>query len=158
MRCTSGFVRDADLLIHDAQYLEEEYPEKVGWGHSTVEYAVDVAVAGDVARLALFHHDPTRTDDAVDDLVVRARARADGVGFTGAVFAAAEGMTVDAALRAPTRRCARPIETATRTPALAGLERAVAIAVTDPERGSRAARGRARPRGSMRSRVGASTR
>ena len=125
-----GFVRDADLLIHDAQYLEEEYPAKVGWGHSTVEYAVDVAVAADVRRLALFHHDPTRTDDAVDALVERARVRADAVGFTGAVFAATEGMTVSLRSSAPAL-AARPIETAIRTPALADLPRAVAIAVTD---------------------------
>ncbi len=127
-----GFVRDADLLIHDAQYLEEEYPAKVGWGHSTVEYAVDVAVAGDVARLALFHHDPTRTDDDVDELVDLARDRARTLGFGGEVFAAAEGLTVtlrsdDGARRAPA------IETATRAPALAELNRTVAIAVADPD-------------------------
>jgi imidazoleglycerol phosphate synthase cyclase subunit len=89
-----AFLRDADLVIHDAQYLAEEYPAKVGWGHSTVEYAVDAACAADAQRLALFHHDPTRTDDAVDALVARARARARGIGFTGEVFAAAEGTTV----------------------------------------------------------------
>jgi len=127
-----GFVHDADLLIHDSQYLEEEYPEKVGWGHSTVEYAVDVGVAGGVGRLALFHHDPTRTDDDVDALVVRARDRAAIAGFVGEVFAAAEGMTVD--LRSDTATRSRPpVETATRAPALAELNRAVALWVADPE-------------------------
>ncbi len=127
-----GFVRDADLLVHDAQYLEEEYPAKVGWGHSTVEYAVDVAVAADVARLALYHHDPTRTDDAVDALVERARARARAVGFPGEVFAAAEGTTI--ALRSDVRSAPRaPVETATRPPALEALNRSVAIAVADPD-------------------------
>lgn len=125
-----GFARGADLLVHDAQYVEEEYPAKVGWGHSTIEYAVDVAVAADVARLALFHHDPTRTDDAVDDLVERARARATTVGFPGEVFAAAEGMTIglrsDDDARAP-----QIIETATWAPALGEIDRSVAIAVID---------------------------
>ena len=127
-----GFVRDADLLIHDSQYLEEEYPAKVGWGHSTVEYAVDIAVAGSVERLALFHHDPTRTDDAVDALVARGRTRAADVGFPGEVFGAAEGVTI--ALRSDRRSAERvPVETAMRNPALEELNRAVVIAVTDPD-------------------------
>ena len=81
-----AFLRDADLLIHDAQYVAEEYPDKVGWGHSTVEYAVDVARAAAVRRLALFHHDPTRTDEQVDALVLRALDRARATGFGGEVF------------------------------------------------------------------------
>jgi phosphoribosyl 1,2-cyclic phosphodiesterase len=127
-----GFVRDADLLIHDAQYVEEEYPARIGWGHSTVEYALDVAAAGCVARLALFHHDPTRTDDAVDALVDRARARAVGLHFAGEVFAASEGATVT--LRSADRADQRaPLETAMRAPALAELNRALALGVADPE-------------------------
>jgi phosphoribosyl 1,2-cyclic phosphodiesterase len=128
-----GFVRDADLLIHDAQYVEEEYPEKIGWGHSTVEYAVDVAVAGAVERLALFHHDPTRTDDAIDELVARARARAVGADYPGDIFAAAEGTTITLRSDDTGGRGPSPVETATRTPALAELNRAVAIAVDDPD-------------------------
>ena len=42
------FIRDADLVIHDAQYTAAEYPAKIGWGHSTIEYAVDMAVAANV--------------------------------------------------------------------------------------------------------------
>jgi phosphoribosyl 1,2-cyclic phosphodiesterase len=127
-----GFVRDADLLIHDAQYLEEEYPEKVGWGHSTIEYAVDVAVTASVERLALYHHDPTRTDDQVDALVARARARAAAAHFAGEVFGAAEGTTITLRSDRGADRPA-PVETATRAPALAELNRAVTIAVTDPD-------------------------
>jgi phosphoribosyl 1,2-cyclic phosphodiesterase len=127
-----GFVRDADLLIHDSQYLVEEYPDKVGWGHSTVEYAVDVALAANVERLALYHHDPTRTDDDVDALVARARARATAAQFTGEVFGAAEGLTIT--LRSDRAAEARDVvETATRAPALAELNRAIAIAVTEPD-------------------------
>src|SRR5262245_55763998 len=59
------FLRDADLLIHDAQYTSEEYGSKLGWGHSPAEYVTDVAIAAGVRRLALFHHDPTHDDDAI---------------------------------------------------------------------------------------------
>jgi phosphoribosyl 1,2-cyclic phosphodiesterase/DNA-binding response OmpR family regulator len=122
------FLRDADLLIHDAQYLAEEYPSKVGWGHSTVEYVVDAAAAANARRLALYHHDPTRTDDAVDELLDMARARAREMGFKGEVFAATEGATVTMASR-PTSEARPIIDTATRAPALAELPRAVLIAV-----------------------------
>ena len=54
--------RDADLLIHDAQYTPEELKEKKGWGHSSWEQAVEVAESAGVKRLALFHHDPEHAD------------------------------------------------------------------------------------------------
>ena len=63
------FLRDADLVIHDSQYTAAEYPAKVGWGHSTAEYAVDVSLAARARQLALFHYDPTRTDEGVDGLL-----------------------------------------------------------------------------------------
>ena len=81
------FLRDADLVIHDAQYQAVDYPAKAGWGHSTVEYAVDVSRAANVKRLVLFHHDPGRDDAAVDALTRAARMRAPGMD----VLAAAEG-------------------------------------------------------------------
>jgi ribonuclease BN (tRNA processing enzyme) len=60
------FARDADLLIHDAQYLHDEYfsqsKPKMGWGHSTIEMAAHVAKKSGVKRLVLFHHDPTHND------------------------------------------------------------------------------------------------
>jgi phosphoribosyl 1,2-cyclic phosphodiesterase len=51
-----------DVLLHDAQYTAEEYPSRVGWGHSTVEQAVRYARAAGAKRLVLFHHDPLRSD------------------------------------------------------------------------------------------------
>lgn len=87
------FIRDADLLIHDAQYTAAEFPEKVGWGHSTVEYVTDVALAGEVGHVVLFHHDPSRSDRAVDDLVSTARARAGDAPLL--ISAAAEGETIE---------------------------------------------------------------
>jgi CheY-like chemotaxis protein/phosphoribosyl 1,2-cyclic phosphodiesterase len=86
------FLRDADLVIHDSQYLASEYPEKQGWGHSTIEYAVDVALAARARRLALFHHDPYRTDIAMDRALAAATERADSSGLSMEVLAAAEGM------------------------------------------------------------------
>jgi phosphoribosyl 1,2-cyclic phosphodiesterase len=60
----------ADLLIHDAQHLVAEFPEKAFLGHSTVEYAIGLAVTCGVPRLLLFHHDPDRTDDELDELAL----------------------------------------------------------------------------------------
>ncbi len=59
-------MRDADLLIHDAQYLPEEFPRRSNWGHCTTEFAVQGARRSNVKHLALFHHDPGRTDDSLD--------------------------------------------------------------------------------------------
>lgn len=88
------FLRDADLVIHDAQYTASEFPGKLGWGHSSIEYAVDVASAANVRRLALYHHDPARTDDAVDALIETARRRAADAGSDLIVLGAAEGNTI----------------------------------------------------------------
>lgn len=57
--------RDADLLIHEAQYTPEELPGKKGWGHSSWVQAVEVAEQAGVKRLALFHHDPDHNDDFI---------------------------------------------------------------------------------------------
>jgi phosphoribosyl 1,2-cyclic phosphodiesterase len=81
-----------DLLIHDAQYTADEFRTKRDWGHSTVEYAVHVAVEADVGMLALFHHDPSHSDDFVDGLAAEARV-AKGC-RTMEIFAAHEGLTV----------------------------------------------------------------
>jgi CheY-like chemotaxis protein len=89
------FLSGADLVIHDAQYIEAEYAQKLGWGHSTVEYCVDVAAEAGVKRLALFHHDPSRTDADLDRLVAACQQRADARGAELAVFAAAEGRGVN---------------------------------------------------------------
>jgi len=65
---TSGFdlMRGADLLIHDAQYTEEEYAGRVGWGHSTLRQAVDLAAQAEVKTLVTFHHDPEHSDEMLD--------------------------------------------------------------------------------------------
>jgi len=90
-----AFLEGADLVIHDAQYTAEEYPEKINWGHSPAETAVDYALAAHVRRLALTHHDPLRDDDAVDRLVEVCRERVRRAGGTLDVFAAAEGQIIE---------------------------------------------------------------
>jgi phosphoribosyl 1,2-cyclic phosphodiesterase/CheY-like chemotaxis protein len=91
------FVNRADLLIHDAQYTAEEYPAKVGWGHSSVEYAVKLGQFAQVKRVALTHHDPLRDDDAIDRLVTNVRARLRKKASSLDVFAAVEGQIVEIA-------------------------------------------------------------
>jgi len=87
------FLRGADLVIHDAQFTAEEYPARVGWGHSTPDYALAVCRAAGVRRLILTHHDPARTDDEVDAMVAALRAQA-GPGAPE-ISAAAEGEEVE---------------------------------------------------------------
>jgi ribonuclease BN (tRNA processing enzyme) len=86
------FIRGADLLIHDAQYLHEEYfsktKSKKGWGHSTVEMAAEVARAANVKRLVLFHHEPTHGDRAMRDIARR------GKRLFPATVVAREGMEI----------------------------------------------------------------
>jgi ribonuclease BN (tRNA processing enzyme) len=60
-----------DLLLHDAQYLASEWPDRHTFGHSTVDYAAGLAEAAGVRRLVLFHHDPARTDDEIVTLTER---------------------------------------------------------------------------------------
>jgi phosphoribosyl 1,2-cyclic phosphodiesterase/DNA-binding response OmpR family regulator len=100
------FINRADLLIHDAQYTAEEYPAKVGWGHSTVEYVVSLGQFAQVKRVALTHHDPLRDDDAVDRMVANIRAKLRENASSLDVFAAAEGQIVEIA-PSPAKRAAR---------------------------------------------------
>jgi phosphoribosyl 1,2-cyclic phosphodiesterase/CheY-like chemotaxis protein len=97
------FLTGADLVIHDTQYTAAEYPAKVGWGHSTVESVVTVARAAGARRLALFHYDPLRDDEAVDRLVAAARRQATDLGEPLDIFAAAEGLQTELAPRAAAR-------------------------------------------------------
>jgi len=86
------FVKDADLLIADAQYTDEEYPKKVGWGHPSCQTAVDLAIQAKVRNLAIFHHDPERSDADVDEMIGSCRKRASDLGPQLTVFGAREGV------------------------------------------------------------------
>jgi len=86
-------VRDADVMIYDATYTDEEYhhekTSKVGWGHSTWQEAVKVAKAANVKQLVIFHHDPLHSDDFMDQIALNTKAA-----FPNSVIAK-EGMTID---------------------------------------------------------------
>lgn len=74
-----SFFRDADLLIHDGQYTEQEYlAGRAGWGHSSIEQAVRAAETAGCRRLALIHHDPMRSDTELDTLSERYSGRRPG--------------------------------------------------------------------------------
>lgn len=70
------FVSGSDLLVHDAMYTAEEFAGRVGWGHSSFDQCLDLALEAGVKRLLFFHHDPERTDDDLDRQVDWARNRA----------------------------------------------------------------------------------
>jgi ribonuclease BN (tRNA processing enzyme) len=84
--------RDVDLMIHDAQYTEADFegPRK-HFGHSTIAYAVRLAEQAKAGKLLLFHHDSTRTDDAIDALVAGVRSGDHQVPIDAAV----EGAVID---------------------------------------------------------------
>jgi CheY-like chemotaxis protein len=126
------FLADADLVIHDAQYTASEFPAKRGWGHCTIEYAVQAAVSAGVRRLALFHHDPMRNDEEVDRLVAAAQdlvARARGA---TEVFAAAEGQVLELNRRSAVSAGVESGEETARTNPALDLSFVVPLAVADP--------------------------
>ncbi len=81
----------ADVLIHDCQYTEEEYPDRAGFGHSSTKHVADFARLAGAHRLLLFHHDPNHTDDQLETLCARVRELWDG----GEVDLAREGQEID---------------------------------------------------------------
>jgi phosphoribosyl 1,2-cyclic phosphodiesterase/CheY-like chemotaxis protein len=85
------FAKGADLYIREAQYTEEEYPAKKGWGHSTWKDAVESAHAASVRRLSLYHHEPMHDDDAIDGIVARCHDYMKERGMNFECTAAAEG-------------------------------------------------------------------
>jgi ribonuclease BN (tRNA processing enzyme) len=60
--------QNADILIHDSQYSEEEYAKRVGWGHCSINHASKFAAIAEVKKLLLFHHDPNHTDQQLEKM------------------------------------------------------------------------------------------
>jgi len=87
------FFAGADLLIHDAQYTLEEYGARINWGHTSIEYAISAANRAGVKKLALFHHDPDRTDEQLDGFA-QEYCQPGKYGETE-IFLAREGMVID---------------------------------------------------------------
>lgn len=88
------FVAEADLLIADGQYTDDEYPDKTGWGHARASTVVDLALQARVQKCAIFHHDPMHSDDDVEDIVEGGRRRAEARGSDLVVFGAREGLEI----------------------------------------------------------------
>lgn len=81
-----------DLLICDTGYTREEYPQKIGWGHGTFDTSVAMASRIGAKRLLCTHHEPTRSDDALDRIFAEILARYPDVGFE--MMLAREGMEI----------------------------------------------------------------
>jgi phosphoribosyl 1,2-cyclic phosphodiesterase len=68
-----GLALGTDVLLHDAQYTEEEYTHRVGWGHSSIVHTITFAQIAKVRRLLLFHHDPLHSDAKLEAMLAQAR-------------------------------------------------------------------------------------
>lgn len=86
------FCADADLLIADGQYTDEEYPQRAGWGHPRATTVVDLAIQANAKQLAVYHHDPMQSDTDVEAKIDACRARVRRQGSALFVFAAREGL------------------------------------------------------------------
>jgi phosphoribosyl 1,2-cyclic phosphodiesterase len=86
------FVRNADILIYDATYTPEEYVDRVGWGHSHYLFTLNVAAEGKVKLLVLFHHDPSHSDEKIDDILKKCKNEIRTRKYHFECIAAAEGM------------------------------------------------------------------
>ena len=83
-----GLIEGADLVIYDSTYTDEEFPGKVGWGHSTWQEGVRLCRKAGARRLAIFHHDPDHDDAFMAGVDKKARAEWEGA------FAAREEMII----------------------------------------------------------------
>jgi phosphoribosyl 1,2-cyclic phosphodiesterase len=90
---TSGFAlaEDVDVLVHDAQYTDEEYARRVGWGHTSLTQLAAFAHQVGSRRLVTFHHDPAHSDEELDDFHAELRSMLDGV----ELLAGVPGLEVD---------------------------------------------------------------
>lgn len=84
---------NADVLMHDCQYFDDEYPARRGWGHSSVSMAVDFSKRAGVKRFVMIHHDPAHTDSQVKDLAKQAAKL--HAGSPGTVEPGYEGMEIE---------------------------------------------------------------
>jgi ribonuclease BN (tRNA processing enzyme) len=88
------WMKGSKVLIHDPTYTAEEYDHYRGWGHSTYDDALTLAIEAKVETLVLFHHKPERSDDELDARVERCREIVKEKGVPLQIEAAAEGMTL----------------------------------------------------------------
>lgn len=74
-----ALAQNADLMVYDAAYTEESYPNFKGWGHSTWQEAIKVADAANVKQTFLFHHEPSHSDEIMDKIAQEVALIKDGV-------------------------------------------------------------------------------
>ena len=84
-----GLIEGADMVIYDSTYTEEEFPSKIGWGHSTWNEGIRLCQAAKVKRLAIFHHEPDHDDAFMEGLEAEAKEKWPGA------FVARDGMQVE---------------------------------------------------------------
>ena len=89
------FVRDADVLVTDAQYTPQEYESKVGWGHSSTHHVTNMAIKANVKHLIYFHHEPNRSDDEIDLIVEHYQNLVQDKGFNLKIEAAREQSIIE---------------------------------------------------------------
>ena len=83
-----GLIEGADVVIYDSTYTEDEFPSKIGWGHSTWNEGIRLCQAANVKQLAIFHHEPDHDDDFMDKIAAEAAEVWDGT------FVCREGMEI----------------------------------------------------------------
>jgi phosphoribosyl 1,2-cyclic phosphodiesterase len=86
------FVKNADILVHDAQYTDEEYSKHIGWGHASFNHAVKTAADGGVKKLVFYHHEPAHTDAQLKEIEKKYRKNKTGI----EILMSKEGMVVQA--------------------------------------------------------------
>ena len=88
------FIKDADMLIADGQYTDDEYPSKKGWGHTSLTLLHKISYAAGVKQLIVYHHDPMHTDSFLEDLVHQYAHSYDTFDPPMQVIWAREGLTI----------------------------------------------------------------
>jgi phosphoribosyl 1,2-cyclic phosphodiesterase len=94
-RRLSQFIKGADILVTDSQYIPSEYESHKGWGHSTTHDSVNIAINAGIKKLFFFHHDPQRTDNQLDFIVNHYREKMKEKGYNLEIYAAMEKETYD---------------------------------------------------------------
>ena len=89
------FLDQTDLYIGEAQYTDEEYRERIGWGHSSISATVEVALEAKVRALAFYHHDPLHDDPTVAAMAETAHRLIESHGSSLHCFAAREGQVIE---------------------------------------------------------------
>ena len=73
-----NLIQGADIVIYDATYTDEEYPNHIGWGHSTWREGIKLCDAASADKLVIFHHDPSHNDNAMDEIATSAERERSG--------------------------------------------------------------------------------